>query len=235
MIGQVKQFIPGHRAVECNCVPAPLAEVVAARRPLLAELVLSAAAVGWLGRVSPHGSFASGILGPSILASVGLGNCFVAIASAATSGVAAQEAGLAIGLINTCRQCGGSIGLAVLVTVANKVTQDHAASGSAHPIAVTVGYDRAFVVAGLLIAVGAAAAALSLRRNTTAASVRVTAADDGIATTEPEEKVNMTAIGHEGPGPVRDARTGHTPGHTRPDGVCGALTACALALILIVG
>jgi len=44
----------------------------------------------------------------------------------------------------------------------------------------------------------------------------------------------MTAIGHEGPGPVRDAHIGHTPGHSRPDRVCGALTACALAFVLIV-
>lgn len=154
--------------------------MVAARLLLLAGLVLSASGVGWLGRVSPHGCFALGMLGPPILASVGLGICFVAIASAATSSVAAPEAGLASGLINTCRQCGGSIGLAVLVIVADKVTQDQAASGSAHPIAVAVGYDREFVVAGLLIAVGAAAAALSPRRNSIAASGRVAGIDDGI-------------------------------------------------------
>jgi hypothetical protein len=155
---------------------------------LLAGLVLSASGVGWLGRVSPRGCFAFRILGPSILAGDGLGICFKAIASAATSSVTAPEAGLASGLINTCRQCGGSIGLTVLVIVADKVTQDRAASGSAHPIAVAVGYDREFVVAGPLIAVGAAAAALSPRRNTIAASCRVAGADDGIAMTEREGK-----------------------------------------------
>jgi hypothetical protein len=50
-----------------------------------AGLVLSACGVGWLGRVSPDGSFAFGIFVPSILASVGLGICFAAIASATTS------------------------------------------------------------------------------------------------------------------------------------------------------
>src|ERR1035438_10373080 len=53
-------------------------------------------------------------------------------------------------------------------------------------------------------------ATLSLRRNTTAAGGRVTAADDGIATTEAEG--NMTAIGHEGPGPMRTSpQPPHTP------------------------
>jgi hypothetical protein len=60
---------------------------------VLAGLVLSACGVGWLGRVSPHGSFAFGILVPSILASVGAGICFVAIASAATSSVAGPGSG----------------------------------------------------------------------------------------------------------------------------------------------
>jgi hypothetical protein len=31
MIDQIKQFILGYRAVECDCVPVPLAEVVARR------------------------------------------------------------------------------------------------------------------------------------------------------------------------------------------------------------
>jgi hypothetical protein len=47
----------------------------------------------------------------------------------------------------------------------------------------------------------------------------------------------MTAIGHEGPGLTGEGRShwADTPGHSRPDGVCGALTACAFAFVLMVG
>jgi hypothetical protein len=102
------------------------------------------------------------------MASIGLGLCFVTIAATATSSVAPDEAGLASWLINACRQCGGSVGLAVLVTVANTATRDRAASGPAIPSAVTAGYDHAFLVAGALIAVSAAATTAFLRPRTTA-------------------------------------------------------------------
>lgn len=120
--------------------------------PLLGGLVLAAAGVAWFSQVSPHGTFASVILGPSIVASIGLGLCFVTVAATATSSVSPDEAGLASGLINSCRQCGGSIGLAVLVTVANTVARNR----GGHPAAITAGYDRAFLVAGTLIAISAA-------------------------------------------------------------------------------
>jgi hypothetical protein len=81
--------------------------------------------------------------------------CFVTIAAIATSGVAPAEAGMASGLINACRQCGGSIGLAVFVTVASTVTRDLTAAGPPLPAAVTAGYDRAFFTAAILIAIGA--------------------------------------------------------------------------------
>jgi hypothetical protein len=126
--------------------------------------VLAAAGIGWFGWVSPSGTFTSAILGPSVLASIGLGLCFVTVAATATSDIAPGEAGLASGLINTCRQCGGSIGLAVLVTVANTVTRNRAMTGPASPAAITAGYDRAFFVAGAVIAVSAVAAAVFLPR-----------------------------------------------------------------------
>lgn len=136
------------------------------RLPLTAGLALAAVGVGWFGRVSPHGTFTGDVLGPSILASIGLGVCFVAVASAATGGVAPEEAGLASGLLNTCRQCGGSIGLAVLVTVANTVSRHEVAAGSARGAALTAGYDRGFLIAGGLVAVGAVITAVFLRQDT---------------------------------------------------------------------
>ena len=52
-----------------------------------------------------------------IVIGVGLGMSFVPITIAATSGVAAEDSGLASGLLNTTQQVGGSLGLAVLSAV----------------------------------------------------------------------------------------------------------------------
>ncbi|HEY4516374.1 MAG TPA: MFS transporter [Candidatus Paceibacterota bacterium] len=57
-----------------------------------------------------------------LLMAVGLGSCFVAIAVAATSGIPGAQSGLASGLLNTAQQIGGSLGLAILSSVAAATT-----------------------------------------------------------------------------------------------------------------
>jgi EmrB/QacA subfamily drug resistance transporter len=91
---------------------------------LLAGLALIAGGLVWFAQVPTHGSFAGDILGPSLLAAVGLGFSFVPVTIAAVAGVRDREAGLASGLINTSQQLGGALGLAVLATVANTRTSN---------------------------------------------------------------------------------------------------------------
>ncbi|WP_078495929.1 MFS transporter [Streptomyces sp. LaPpAH-108] len=154
-------FVPFSVGVVAGTVVAgKLVPRVGPRPLLVGGLALAAVGMSWFGRVSPHGSFTGDILGPSLIASVGLGLCMVTNTSLGTSGVAREEAGLASGLLNSARQCGGSIGLAVLVTVASTVTRQH--TDPAGPVAVTAGYDRAFLVSGVLTAVAALAAATLL-------------------------------------------------------------------------
>ena len=100
---------------------------------LVAGMGLIAAGLFWFGQISPGGGFVTDVLGPSLLAAVGLGFAFVPQTIAAVSGVKANEAGLASGLINTSQQVGGALGLAVLSTVAFPQIEDAAVQGGGAP------------------------------------------------------------------------------------------------------
>jgi EmrB/QacA subfamily drug resistance transporter len=122
---------------------------------LIAGLLFIAGALLWFSRVpAPGGSFAADVLGPSLLAAIGLGLAFVSVTIAAVTATKPHEAGLASGLINTAQQVGGALGLAILATVANSRTQSLLRSGvHSTSVALTKGFDRAFLVgAGFAIA-----------------------------------------------------------------------------------
>ncbi|WP_407566620.1 MFS transporter [Streptomyces sp. 184] len=84
--------------------------------------LLTAAGFAWFGLVDADGTYAVDVLGPSILASVGFGLVLGPLVSVATGGVAAHEAGMASGLLNSARQLGAALGLAALGTVAHNRT-----------------------------------------------------------------------------------------------------------------
>jgi EmrB/QacA subfamily drug resistance transporter len=124
---------------------------------LITGLLLIAAGLLWFSRVpGVGGSFGADVLGPSLLAAFGLGFSFVPVTIAAVTGTKPHEAGLASGLINTSQQVGGALGLAILATVANSRTQS-LLSGGAHnsSVALTKGFDRAFLVGASFAIIGA--------------------------------------------------------------------------------
>ncbi len=132
---------------------APLVTRFGFKPVLVTGLTITAGGLVWFSQVSPDGSYVGDVLFPSLLAAIGLGLAFVSMTVAAVSGVETHETGLASGLINTSQQIGGALGLAILATVANSRIDDLAASGSPMPVALTEGFQRAFLVgAGLAIA-----------------------------------------------------------------------------------
>jgi EmrB/QacA subfamily drug resistance transporter len=124
---------------------------------LFAGMMFVAAGLYWFSKVPPHGgSFAADVLGPSLLASIGLGLSFVSVTIAAMSGTRPREAGLASGLVNTTQQVGGALGLAVLASIANSRTRDLlGAGGHDVALALTKGFERAFLVGTGFALVGA--------------------------------------------------------------------------------
>src|SRR3954453_13464363 len=132
-------------------------------KPILAiGGVFVSAGLLWFSQVSAGGGFLTDILGPSLLAGVGLGFAFVTSTIAGVSGVEDREQGMASGLINTSQQIGGALGLAVLSTLATTRTHDAAASG-AHPASALVdGFQLAFTVGAGIAALGALLALIGL-------------------------------------------------------------------------
>ena len=125
--------------------------------------------VGYLSLtpISITESYFGGLLGPMLLIGVGTGLSFTAINIAALTGTRKGEEGLASGLINTSRQIGGPIGLAVLLTVANFQTPHTAGQIVVQsPSAMVTGFGYAFLAAALLTGIGIIFTALFMREKT---------------------------------------------------------------------
>src|SRR5690348_18316685 len=101
---------------------------------------------------------------------IGLGFTFVPMTLIATTNVAADDAGLASGLLNTSQQVGGALGLAILSTIAANRTSSHLASAPRDvPHALVSGYDLGFLAGAGLIAIGVVTAVALLRNRDLAA------------------------------------------------------------------
>jgi EmrB/QacA subfamily drug resistance transporter len=119
-------------------------------RPLLQiGAVLATLGFWWISLIKPADSYAAHVLVPAFICAFAMGMLFPALATAATSGVDRSDAGLASGLLNTSRQVGGSLALAILATVATDVTH-HALATSSYAAALTHGYQRAFQISAVV-------------------------------------------------------------------------------------
>ncbi|MFI1970403.1 MFS transporter [Streptomyces cinnamoneus] len=150
-------FLPGSLAIiVASRIATRLLGRTGARPLLLTGLALSTAGFAWLSLVGGHGSYATDVVAPFVLAAFGTGLATMPTTVTATSGTAPGEAGLASGLVNTSRQVGGALGLALLGTIASHTT---AARLAAHPgdvrDALAAGYGRGLLVAAVCTAVAA--------------------------------------------------------------------------------
>lgn len=142
---------------------ARLATRYGAQRVLLAGLVLFVAGITWLVRLRTGGTYTVDLLPSLLLMGSGFGLSMPQVTALAMAGAEPRFAGLASGLFTTTQQVGGSIGVAVLGTVAASRTTHLLSTGTPAPAASTAGFRLAFGIATLLLASGTVLAAVALR------------------------------------------------------------------------
>jgi EmrB/QacA subfamily drug resistance transporter len=111
-----------------------------------------------------HGSYAGDLLVGLFPLSVGMGLTFVPGTLMATAGVAAEDSGLASGLLNTSQQVGGALGLAVLSTLSANHTATLLAQGASRPVALLGGWHVAFTGGAIVLGLAALTLVVLLRR-----------------------------------------------------------------------
>jgi EmrB/QacA subfamily drug resistance transporter len=141
---------------------------IGVRNVSLAGITLSAIGMAVLTQVPVHGTYAADLLPGLLPMSIGMGLTFVPITLLGTGGVTDDDAGLASGLFNTAQQVGGSLGLAILSTLAASQTTSLLSSGhtgfAGHQAALVSGYHVAFAAAAVMLAAGAIILAVVVRQ-----------------------------------------------------------------------
>jgi EmrB/QacA subfamily drug resistance transporter len=167
-------FLPLGLSTLIAALLAPrIVQFLGSRHQLMLGLGVAALGLLWLSRVGANDSYLMHVLGPEILTGFGFGLLFLPLTSSATAGVPVHEAGLASGLINTTRQLGGALGLAVMATVASSIIASHEVGHHATANALTSGYRAAFLIAGCGLIVGALLASLLPKLETPAAEPQI--------------------------------------------------------------
>jgi EmrB/QacA subfamily drug resistance transporter len=137
-------------------------------RPLMTVgMVLAAAGSVLLTQLGVHSGYAAHVLPALILVGIGLGLVMAPAMNTATLGVRAADAGVASATVNTMQQVGGSIGTALLSTLAASATTGYL-DGKQPTTAVVAdatvhGYTVAFWCAAGIFAAGAVVCGLLLR------------------------------------------------------------------------
>jgi MFS family permease len=129
-------------------------------------LTLMAIGMALFGRISVGGEYVSDFMLPSLLVSTGIGLSIVPSTIAATATATPGDAGLASGLVNTSRQMGGALGLAILTSLAVLYTNHLTNVDYRAPLlALDDGFRLAFLLGAGLAAVGALVAFRFLPRS----------------------------------------------------------------------
>ncbi|WP_097217381.1 MULTISPECIES: MFS transporter [unclassified Streptomyces] len=117
-------FLPltGAIIIGSTQISARLLQRVPPRMLMVPGMVLAATGMVLLTQITTHSSYASEILPALLLLGLGMGLTFMPVFATATAGVAPQDSGVTSATVNTSQQVGGSIGTALLNTIATTST-----------------------------------------------------------------------------------------------------------------
>ena len=134
-------------------IATPLLPRIGTKPVIVAGALVAAGGIYYLSHAPVHGAFLADLLPGIVVVAIGVGAVFTGVTTAATEGVPADKAGIASGLLNASMQFGGALGLAVLSAVATDRTNSVLNDGGNLPLALTAGFQRAFLIGtGLVLA-----------------------------------------------------------------------------------
>lgn len=164
-------FLPANviMGVFSYSLSAKLVNRFGVRAPLAAGLATAAAGLALFALAPANGDFWMHVAPPMTLLGIGAGMAFNPLLLSAMSDVDAKDSGLASGVVNTAFMMGGSLGLAVLASLAAGRTGALLASGAASPEALTGGYGLAFMVGAGCAGAAAVLGGLFMRERAPAA------------------------------------------------------------------
>jgi EmrB/QacA subfamily drug resistance transporter len=144
-------------------------------KPLVASgMLVSAGGMAWLAQLGQHTGYAAGVLGPILLAGIGLGLIIAPVINTGTFGVAPQDAGVASASVTVGQMLGGSVGTSLLNSIFAGAVASYVAAHLAlgrlvdrqalTGLALAHGYDTGFWWIAGIFAGGAVVSGALLRR-----------------------------------------------------------------------
>ena len=130
-------------------------------RPLMIPgLIASSIGLLFLARITPDTSYVSHVLPALLIMSSGMALVFIPLTSTSLHNVGNNDTGVASAMVNTSQQIGGSLGTALLNTVAATATATYAAANTAlgenaQAFAMTHGFTVAFKFSAAFLFIGA--------------------------------------------------------------------------------
>jgi EmrB/QacA subfamily drug resistance transporter len=139
-----------------------IAGSVSSGRLLITGLSIALIAMAWTCRLSADTQYFPRIALPMMLLGFGMGIAFIPLTSSGIAGVDPKDSGAASGLVNAFHQVGGSLGIAVLITVFGTVSRHAPAKSSptdafAHAVAESLTGSSIFLALALVVVLGTAA------------------------------------------------------------------------------
>jgi EmrB/QacA subfamily drug resistance transporter len=155
------------------------------RALLTGGLLMATAGLVLFSTLDVHSTYVSVVLPAEIIVSLGMGLSFVAMSSTALTGVSPEDAGVASALVNATQQTGGSMGAALINTIATTAAASYVAAHGPSAASLTAGaihgYTSAFTFSAIVLAVAAAAAFVLIRRARPRAAEAIAGGEESLA------------------------------------------------------